>query len=762
MQLKTKAALNSTFKEFWLRTAESILRNNANILAAQNDIEACEQIKELLDGYSIRIMLTWLATKYGSNPCMSDIESGSPNQLMATERLLLTTGLFPFETDTDTPDYNSLLADSFDFLNNRLTADLSLIGRFYQYLCSRSLEPNSNPERKSKRDIRLVSKSKYVRRNTGQFYTPPEVVTYCLRQGLPKDLISLMKQLESSDSIFKILDPACGTGNFLIGSLDLFKKLAAAPQMQYKFATRSLYGIDIDSRAVALARHCLLISLISAMQELSGSDASEFVRLYEDACQALKGKIIVADSLIAALCPVKPDDCQSRSDWLVPDSNGQNGFDLVITNPPYVSFGARDQKTLSDTASSIYRANYPISSEYKIRLNAIFHEIALRYTKPDSNFALLVPNGFLTGRRYARLRQGLIENTRIVSLNEFPQTIIAEATVGRWCAAVYQKAAVHKKTAEYADSYNVELTSFSEGQDLEPSRPTRYDIPINRLVTKDHHRFQLVFCRTDEEAVFRLGRLHRLGDSLRGHTGIRARHGQKTIISPKKLGSNWHKGLNSGGQVCPYQALWDGTWIHIEPPLLYAGGFDQHVIENPKILVRQTGDRIIAAIDRCGFYHLNNLHSFSSQKLKKPSPNGEKPDLNLIVSLMNSTLWRYIYRLKTREDGRPLAQIDIETIEEMPVPSRQIDIESAIKALSLSLESFCDPIEKSSLTRIRAIDRLVYCLYEMQESEIHHIENDLSERFGDAKAGTATPLPDIEDALALSKNPCPRDFNRAR
>lgn len=177
--------------------------------------------------------------------------------------------------------------------------------------------------------------------------------------------------------------------------------------------------------------------------------------------------------------------------------------------------------------------------------------------------------------------------------------------------------------------------------------------------------------------------------------------------------------------ITPFLAGWDGTWLKIDPDLLFGGGFDPLVVENPKILMRQTADKIIAAYDDSGLYHLNNVHSFSCQRSK--SQHGI--DLHLLLGLMNSTLWHYLYRLKTREDGRALAQIDIETVETMPLPICEARLSEGIAELSRDLSttrgvSRNEEMSRDNNNEIRTeIDQLVYQAYGLTPREIEHVEH---------------------------------------
>ena len=79
-----------------------------------------------------------------------------------------------------------------------------------------------------------------------------------------------------------------------------------------------------------------------------------------------------------------------------------------------------------------------------------------------------------------------------------------------------------------------------------------------------------------------------------------------------------------------------------------------------KILIRQTGDRVIAAVDRNKLAVLNNLHVGISKK--------HNLDLDRLTAYLNSDELNFYYQAVTMESDRPLAQTDLETLRELPMP----------------------------------------------------------------------------------------------
>lgn len=122
---------------------------------------------------------------------------------------------------------------------------------------------------------RLASEAREERRTRGAFYTPPELVAWVLDHALPP--------APAAPGV-TVLDPACGTGHFLV---------AAARRV----GARSVFGSDLDAEAVRHARRRL---------------RAEDPTLTE---AEVAGQVVVADGLTA---------------W------AGRRFDAVVGNPPFL------------------------------------------------------------------------------------------------------------------------------------------------------------------------------------------------------------------------------------------------------------------------------------------------------------------------------------------------------------------------------------------------------------------------------------------
>ena len=187
------------------------------------------------------------------------------------------------------------------------------------------------------------------RRNTGAFYTPPEIVDFMVALLLKDRVLRGLK----------ICDFSCGAGAFLAGVLRYVQN--NAPD-EYDMCRKNLWGIDINPEAVMLAR-----------RELPEIPEKNF---------------ICADTLA-----------------LAPDS--LPAFDIIIGNPPYRCGGVKNNSGFPPERLKALKAAFPNSFEYKMNLFALFIEKAASLA---GETALIVPDSLLCGRYFSKLRRFLTEN----------------------------------------------------------------------------------------------------------------------------------------------------------------------------------------------------------------------------------------------------------------------------------------------------------------------------------------------------------------
>ena len=206
-----------------------------------------------------------------------------------------------------------------------------------------------------------VEEKPEVKKAGGVYYTPSYIVDYIVKNTVGKLCEGKTpKQIEK----LKILDPACGSGSFLIGAYqylldyhrDYYVKEASKHRKQIyqgkggqwfltidekkKILLNNIFGVDIDSQATEVTKLSLLLKVLE-------NETQESLKLFhERALPDLGDNIKCGNSLIG------PDFYQNQQlslygeeekykinafDWQAgfPDIFKLGGFDAVIGNPPW-------------------------------------------------------------------------------------------------------------------------------------------------------------------------------------------------------------------------------------------------------------------------------------------------------------------------------------------------------------------------------------------------------------------------------------------
>ena len=497
-----------------------------------------------------------------------------------------------------------------------------------------------------------------ARKAGGVFYTPVHIVEYILARTLANhDVVA--------NPVPQVLDPACGSGNFLVSAYDLLltKFAENLPELQLKYAAQQytirtgrseyhldaraywrfenlhyhivhhcLYGADVDKEAIAKAKERL-----QEKHEKLGADVMNLL-----ICDSL---IKWEDSLVEA------DDVNDKERVRLADFWSRK-YDYVIGNPPYISFGLNRVGKVTAEQAAYLRANYPRSAQYKLSYYALFLERGILALKPGGYLGYITPDSYLLGRYYSKIREFILDSCKVQELSLVSTNVFRGALVGIPAITILQK-----ESSEEAKATAVVTVKKMNGTEAVPSA---YQYPQTYFSQQVYKRFRLFFSARDKDIVDKLEQAPcRFGDITKIRTGMRSLTSQADIKSKMMRGNTWRPGLVSSAQVVPFGLSYQGDWLDVNPTKLNKGGWDKDVITGPKIFLRQTGDRLIAAVDKSGYYHLNNIHSMVVNK-------GEL-SLEYLVAILNSRLMNFYYQTVTLEKGRSMAQVDIEVVEKLPL-----------------------------------------------------------------------------------------------
>lgn len=208
----------------------------------------------------------------------------------------------------------------------------------------------------------------------------------------------------------RVVDPACGSGVFLIMALDFLRaeltrvndKVAALEgkagytenllDPDSEILTNNLFGVDVNAESVELTQLSLWIRTARRGKVLD----------------SLEGNIRVGDSLIedASFAYLK-----HAFEWRTafPQVFAEGGFDVVLGNPPYV------RMELLKPIKPYLEKRYEVVSD-RADLYAYFYERGLRLLKPGGRLGFISSNTFFKTGAGAPLRRYLLREATMESV----------------------------------------------------------------------------------------------------------------------------------------------------------------------------------------------------------------------------------------------------------------------------------------------------------------------------------------------------------
>lgn len=240
--------------------------------------------------------------------------------------------------------------------------------------------------------------SEHARETFALLQTPEFIEEFILDQTLTPALEE--RPLEG----FKLIDPTCGSGHFLLGAFARFHYLWAqmapsmGPRERVQKALESVYGVDINAFAVAVARFRLTIAALQACGERSLDNADAFDIHVETGDSLIHGKAPdmlegFSDGTGADLFAYATEDQQALKNILAP---GQ--YDVVVGNPPYITV---KDKTLNERYRALYR-----TCKGKYAMTVPFMERFFELTKRGSSVQPAGWTGQITSNSFMKREFG--------------------------------------------------------------------------------------------------------------------------------------------------------------------------------------------------------------------------------------------------------------------------------------------------------------------------------------------------------------------
>lgn len=591
-----------------------------------------------------------------------------------------------------------------------------------------------------------------VRKAGGVFYTPEYIVNYIVKNTV--GTLTVGKTPEEIEKI-KIVDPACGSGSFLVGAFEYLlsyhndwyhrnlsdkqKKKGDILTPEGKLTTHekkrillnNIYGVDIDANAVEVSKLSLLLKCMEG--ETEASIMQQVSMFHERVLPDLDNNIKDGNSL------VDTDFYDSQFDlgfekkikpfnWKkgFPSIFQQGGFDVLIGNPPYVTLQlGKKQESQQKGILEYYQSHFPYSYEYKINLYALFIERSISLIRSEGLFSFIVPNTFYNTVSFKPIRKFMLDSGGIETIMDLRYKVFVDAEIGGSAVFVFKKdkklSVSNLISINNYDSFNTAVNTTIDKKDL--------------ITDKDYNFVQSQGANKIFLKIQELNNIVELGSITKIYQGIITGDNKK-YISDKQSSSKW-KPILKGRDINRYSTSFNGNYVYYSPADLWSNT-DEKMFKVPeKIISRQTSDKLIATIDRGQYFSLDSTHVIH--------PIGDKINIQYLLGLYNSRLINFLYQSRVQEGGRVFAQV--KTVNIKPLPIKLIDQKNKSEVLKhAEIISLVDTLLKlnvevqsaklpNKIEQIKQkiehceekINQLVYELYELTLAEIKVVEGGVNE-----------------------------------
>jgi type I restriction-modification system DNA methylase subunit len=303
-----------------------------------------------------------------------------------------------------------------------------------------------------------------VKKAGGVYYTPTYIVRYIVEGTVGRALTSfslndITGKKRKNGQPFRVIDPACGSGSFLIEVYQCLLDWYLAKYLEKGAASSSrgkravihkvgdhyrltiaerkrilldhIYGVDIDPQAVEVTKLSLLLKVLEG--ESSDAISKQMDLFHDRALPNLDENIKCGNSLISpAFFELYPRSLFSENevyevnvfDWREEfrSAAAADGFDVVLGNPPYFSidatWGAGDRRLAA------LKSLYPQIHTDKTDVYYYFFAKAVEMSQAQIGF--IVSRAFLEALKATKLRGYLLQHTGVKEIVDFQNFSVFE------------------------------------------------------------------------------------------------------------------------------------------------------------------------------------------------------------------------------------------------------------------------------------------------------------------------------------------------
>lgn len=609
-----------------------------------------------------------------------------------------------------------------------LISDPFKLGTLLEMVRETSIEPYSD----------RINEDNTHRKLSGMYFTPKEIVDFIVGRVVSNWLSDFEQVANDTCSLtdfwfnLKIIDPACGTGSFLIAvGNKLMEKyddfylsqnhgLPKPPVFRRHLVTHILHGIDVDPLAVRLC--------------------AANIRYHMSVDPSTEINILTGDAITGTIStPLSSNDFGSN--WAKPIcyqksfpnvfNKERNGFDIVLMNPPYGKLRAEmgkgirkgvyedeTEKTRFEQLRSHIRSSgmYP-NSRGVLNWYKLFIERAISISEKHSILGFIVPATLLCDRSTSYLRT-LILSHNLTDLIHIPEN-------NEFFTGVTQSFSVCilSKNTEYTGTdFKIRVNSLSDAT-------AKKSIDLRFICKKSNDTFSIPLTTT--EGLNIISKMH-MFPKLTDISSILNLRGELDLTTFKDCFQDFSEGgfrLLRGSDIGTYSVnqspRTSAGFVNKELAISKMGGSrkKQHLFRN-RIACQQIANQ--ESLDRLKFARIPSCH-FLGNSLNYIVWTGENEEiwLDVLLGVLNSTLLDWRFKVTSTNN-----HINNYEIDELPIPINNINstiLNSKLREIASLAQQMSSNPNGDSYSLMNLLDVEVFSLFRLNYDEISFVLHEVGE-----------------------------------
>ncbi|SHK23309.1 Eco57I restriction-modification methylase domain-containing protein [Tepidibacter formicigenes] len=621
-----------------------------------------------------------------------------------------------------------------------------------------------------------------TRKSLGQVYTPDFIIEYIIGKTIEKENII-------ENPFIKVLDPACGSGHFLIKAYDILRKKFEdnldvlnkkyndyeyeikknnvfiklkgkdywkKENIHYHLLKHCIYGCDIDSFGIGLT----VINLIF-------KDINNFTD---------EINIINCDSLVK--WENKPDYSMFFRFW-------SDKYDYVVGNPPYVG-----HKQLDSKYKKWLLKEYGDVFKDKSDLYYCFYKRIIDVLKDKGKACIITPRYFMESPSGINLRYYLKNNCKITEIIDFyGQEIFKGIGVASAIFTFEKKECVDNKVKIYKlkyDNYRFDkkcnLYENLHQSDFEKFNLNQSDLKDERWILISDRKYE-IYKKIENNIKFKLDDI---ALSFQGIiTGcdkafvlskedIYKYNIEKNILKKWIKNKNVNKYLVSNSNLMLIYSNFIDDKSKYKNSLNYISKFrnrlenrreckkgirkwyelqwgrDNNLFENPKIMYPYKSSSNKFAIDKKGYFCSADVYSFCiKEKFKNIFT------LEYLVGILNSKIYEFYFKMFAKKMGEGIYDYYPNSIMDLRIV-KSLDYEK-IESNSKKILNLCEEINKIEKESILNEKNLIISFYEKKinilntKKDIYELERQIDKLLSKSFNLTDSDIDFIYEDLNVNK-----------